>query len=188
VSGEELGPCAVVLPSAITTMKNVELSRLGLALSICLLLQSSPSLEAQTPADFSGVWQQDVSRSVPQRKSGRARELKIQQIGQVLTVKITATTGQGVRTLDLKYEIGGEELVYTGLDGDEFHTKVRWDGESLVFDTVEHERGKTIVSKQIWTLAEGGKILREVKQSKDPGETAESVAIYARSSPPATSH
>lgn len=132
------------------------------------------------PADFSGAWQQDVSQSVPQRKSKRARELKIQQTGRTLSVTVSTKTGQGERTLDLKYEIGGQELVYTGLDGDEFHTKVRWDGESLVFDTVERERGRQIVSKQIWTLAEGGKVLREVKQVKEAGEPAESLAIYEK--------
>jgi hypothetical protein len=66
------------------------------------------------------------------------------------------------------------------LDGDEFHTKVRWDGESLAFDTVEHERGKEIVSKQIWTLAEGGKVLREVKQTKEADEQTESLAMFAK--------
>ena len=100
-----------------------------------------------------------------QKKSQRPRALKIQQMGRLLAVKVITPTNEGVRTLDLKYQIGGEELVYTGLDGDEFHTKLRWDGENLVFDTVEHERGKEIVSKQIWTLAEGGTVLRELKQS-----------------------
>jgi len=98
-------------------------------------------------------------------------------------VKITTQTNDGPRSLDLKYEIGGPELVYTGLDGDEFHTKVRWDGESLAFDTVEHERGREIVSKQTWTLADGGAVLREVKQSGEAGKPAESVAIYEKVEP-----
>ena len=159
-------------------MRNLELSTLSLTLSAFVLLHPLPSLQAQQPLDFSGTWRQDLSRSVPQRKSSRARELKIQQIGQVLTVQVTTKTGEGLRTLNLKYEIGAQELVYTGLDGDEFHTKVRWDGESLVFDTIEHERGKQIASRQIWTLTEGRKILRELKQVKDADEAAESLAIY----------
>jgi hypothetical protein len=162
-------------------MRNLELSTLSLTLSAFVLLHPSPSLQAQQPVDFSGTWRQDLSRSVPLRKSSRARELKIQQIGQVLTVQVTTKTGEGLRTLNLKYEIGGQELVYTGLDGDEFHTKVRWEHESLVFDTIEHERGKQIVSRQIWTLADGRKILREVKQVKDADEPAESLAIYESS-------
>jgi len=132
------------------------------------------------PVDFSGVWRQDVSRNVPQRKSKGARELKIQQAGRILTVQVINIMSEGKRSLDLKYEIGGQELVYTGLDGDEFHTRVRWDGESLVFDTVEHERGKKIVSKQTWTLANGGTVLREVKHVREAGEPAESVAVYEK--------
>jgi hypothetical protein len=161
-------------------MKTAESLRLVLTLSVCLLVYSSPLLRAQMPPDFSGTWQQDVSQSVPLKKSQRPRELRIQQVGRALAVQVVTQTNEGARALDLKYEIGGEELVYTGLDGDEFHTKVRWDGESLAFDTVEHERGKEIVSKQIWTLAEGGKVLREVKQTKEADEQTESLAMFAK--------
>lgn len=159
-------------------MQRASLSRAVRTLWVCLLLYSSPLLLAQRLFDFSGSWQQDVSRSVPPRKSQRSRELTIRQTGPTLAVKTTTENREGRRTLDLKYEIGGQELVYVGLDGDEFHTKVHWDGESLVFDTIEHERGKEIVSKQTWTLAEDGKVLREVKQFTEAGEPAESVAIF----------
>jgi hypothetical protein len=101
-------------------------------------------------------------------------------MGRILAVKVITQMNQSTRTLDLEYQIGGEELVYTGLDGDEFHTKLRWDGGSLVFDTVEHERGKEIVSKQIWALADGGTVLREVKQSKETGELTESLAVFTK--------
>jgi hypothetical protein len=161
-------------------MTNAKLLALGWVLSVLLLFHPSPFLGAEMPVDFSGVWQQDVSRSVPQRKSKGAREMKIQQIGRILTIKITTNTNKGTQSLDLKYEIGGQELIYTGLDGDEFHTKVRWDGESLVFDTVEHERGRQIMSKQTWTLVNGGAVLREVKQVPEAEEPGESVAIYEK--------
>jgi hypothetical protein len=163
-------------------IKKGAFSRLSLSLFVCLSLYSWPSLEAQVAVDFSGVWQQDVSRSVPPGKSKRSRELKIQQTGGTLTVKVTSKNGESVRTLDLNYEIGGQELIYKGLDGDEFHTKVHRDGESLVFDTIEHERGRQIVEKQIWTLAEHGKILREVKQVQEAGGPKESVTVYEKSS------
>ena len=148
-------------------------------LSIGLALLSSPGVHPQISPDFSGIWQQDVSRSVPQRDSKRTRELTIRQTGQMLTVKITQT-GSHPGSLDLKYNIGGQELVYTGLDGDEFHTKVHQDGASLVFETIEHERGKQFVSKQTWTLVDSGKTLQEVKQGGEAGKAAESVTIYNR--------
>ena len=59
-----------------------------------------------------------------------------------------SNNGHGERNLDLTYEIGGKELVYTGMDGDEYHSKVHWEGDSLVFTTVEHERGRLIPSEE----------------------------------------
>jgi hypothetical protein len=153
-------------------------SPFGLIASVAVLLLSRPVSAAQP--DFSGTWHQDLSRSVPVGNSRNAKELDIQQTGPELTVNTRTTTGQGERSLNLKYEVGGPELVYKGLDGDEFHTKVRWNGESLVFDTVEHERGREIVSQQIWTLAENGKILREVKHSQRAGQPTESLAVFER--------
>lgn len=130
-------------------MKRIAVPILALALFTCPM--------ADAGSDFSGLWRQDASRSVPEGKQGRLREMQIQQHNAALTVKVTTKRSSGPRSLDLKYEIGGNELIYTGLDGDEFHTRVRWRGESLVFDTVEHQRGKQFVSKQIWTLTDGGK-------------------------------
>jgi hypothetical protein len=147
--------------------------------SICLLFLSAPATP-QAPRNFSGVWHQDLSRSVPPRKSAGAREMVVQQDGQSLSVKTRANASQGVRSLDLTYEIGGKALVYTGLDGDEFHSAVRWAGESLVFDIVEHERGTEITSQRVWTLDEGGNVLREVRKFEREGQAAESVAIFER--------
>ena len=157
--------------------------QVGFNLCVCILLValSAFAIGAETSVNFSGAWHQDLSRSVPPAKSNNLRDLDIQHAGNALTVKVRTETSRGVRTLDLTYEIGGRELVYTGLDGDEFHTKVRWQGESLVFDTIEHERGSEIVSQQVWTIAGGGNILREVKRRKSDGQPAESVAIFQKS-------
>ncbi len=164
----------------ITGMKNYRWPRLGFNPWIGLLFVILFATGAEASVDFSGLWHQDVSRSVPPGNPTRRRELDIQQAGNVLTVKVSTETSRGARALHLEYEIGGRELVYTGLDGDEFHTKVRWEGENLVFDTIEHERGSEIVSQQIWSLAEGGKLLREVKRSKTARQPAESVAIFEK--------
>jgi hypothetical protein len=68
--------------------------------------------------------------------------------------------------LDVQYEIGGKETVYTGLDGDEFHSRLTFDGDQFVFTIVEHERGKEIKSKEIWSLTDSGKTLKRVKGDK----------------------
>ena len=95
-------------------------------------------------------------------------------------MKLLTNPGPGARAIVLNYSIGGNELVYTGLDGDEFHTKAHWDGESLVFDIVEHERGREIVSKQTWKLTDDGRVLQEVRQVQRDGAPAKSVAVFEK--------
>jgi hypothetical protein len=113
---------------------------------------------------FTGTWQQNNERSVPPpRNKSYAFKMTVDASDTILRVHITSNNGRGDQKLDLTYEIGGKELVYTGLDGDEYHSRVRWDGSALVFNITEHERTREIPSSEIWTLADSGKSLRRVK-------------------------
>jgi hypothetical protein len=130
-------------------------------------------VHAETRPDFSGVWQQMNDRCVPKPKDKHASyRLVIDQNGSALRLGITTNKG----SLHLDYVVAGGELVYTGLDGDQFHTKVRWDGPSLVFDTVEYERGHKVLAKEVWTLTDASRTLRRVKEEDEPGE--HSTATY----------
>ncbi len=80
----------------------------------------------------------------------------------------------------MTYEIGGKELVYTGMDGDEYHSKVHWEGDALVFTTVEHERGRLIPSEEAWKLIDSGKSLQRVKTSGAPDEESKTVYVLER--------
>lgn len=93
--------------------------------------------------------------------------MRVEIDGLALRVHIDTAGSRGERSLDLKYEIGGKELVYRGLDGDEYHSKVNWSGNSLFFTTVEHEAGRQIHSTETWTVIEAGKTLQRVKISGD---------------------
>ena len=128
---------------------------------------------AQTRADYSGVWQQVNGRCIPKPKNKHVSyRLEVEQKDSSLRLRITTDKGH----LNLDYQTAGKELVYTGLDGDEFHTNVRWDGQSLLFDTVEYERGHKVLAKEVWTLLDGGHTLRRVKEEDEPGE--HSTATY----------
>ena len=59
-------------------------------------------------------------------------------------METTAANSKGTRRLVVTYEIGGPETVYKGLDGDEFYSRVHYDGSTLIFDTVQHEDGREI--------------------------------------------
>jgi DNA gyrase/topoisomerase IV subunit A len=56
-----------------------------------------------------------------------------------------------------------------GTDGDEFHSIVVWKDGTLVLDITEIEGGKQLESTEIWSLTDGGKGLKRVRQTAKSG-------------------
>jgi hypothetical protein len=112
------------------------------------------------PGEFDGKWRQ---------KSKSARELIIKLDGE--TLMLTMKGPGKIHSVNMTFQIGGPEVTYTGLDGDEFHIKAIRDGDSLVFDGTEHEDGSILRVHEVWTLRNegGGKILVDTKNAKSPG-------------------
>jgi len=127
----------------------------------------------QSSTDFTGHWQEKT-------KSGMQRDLEIEQNSRNLRVKTVVTNSEETRNLEVKYEIGGPETTYTGLDGDQFRSSVRWDGKTLVFDTTEHEAGSEIPQKTVWTLLGDGDVLQVDRTVTKSGKTSHSLTTYAR--------
>jgi hypothetical protein len=146
---------------------------LAQSLAVFIPLFLAISVNTQTPTDFTGHWRQ-------QNESGSQRQLDIEQNGQSLLVKTMVTNSQGTRRLEVKYVIGGPETSYKGLDGDEFRSSVRWDGSTLVFDTVEHEDRRDIPEKTVWTLTGDRNTLQVARQSAKSAKTTPSLTIYVR--------
>jgi hypothetical protein len=130
------------------------------------------SKSAQAPADFTGHWRQ--------ANSSAARQIEIEQKGQSLRVKTTATNSGGTRNAEEKFEIGGAATSYLGLDGDQFRSTVHWDGAALVFDTVEQEDGKEIPQKTVWTLSKDNNTLQIDREMTKSGKTTHSSNTYQR--------
>ena len=139
---------------------------------LLVLLLTIP-VYGKAPADFSGRWQQQTS-------SGAQRQMEIEQTDQNLRVKTTVTTSEGRRQLEVKYEIGGPETTYIGLDGDEFRSSVGWDGSSLVFQTTEHEAGSEVPQKAVWTLSADGNTLQVDRESTKLGKATRSSTSWLR--------
>jgi len=131
------------------------------------------SASAQSSTDFTGHWRQETNSSVQ-------RQLEIEHNRKSLVVKTISTNSQGTRRLEVKYEIGGPPTTYTGLDGDEFRSSVRWDNEALVFETIEHEDGSEIPQKAVWTLSEDRNTLRAERDVTKSGKTTHSSTTYTR--------
>jgi len=138
-----------------------------------LVLVLAASTNAQTPTDFTGRWRQ-------QTKPGTLRQLEVEQKSSTLRVKTMVSNSEGTRNLEVRYEIGGPETTYKGLDGDEFRSSVRWDGPTLVFDTIEHEDASEIPQKVVWTLSADGNVLQVDKQVTKSGKAAHSSAAFVR--------
>jgi hypothetical protein len=143
----------------------------GLSAFILLFLASFVS--GQSLTDFTGHWQEKTN-------SGMQRHLEVEQNGRNLRVKTVVTKSQGTRDLEVKYEIGGPETTYTGLDGDQFRSSVRSDGKTLVFDTIEHEAGSDISQKTVWTLLGDGDVLQVDRTITKSGKTSHSLTAYVR--------
>jgi hypothetical protein len=131
---------------------------------VLLALLAGISASGQVPPDFTGHWGQNTA-------SGVQRQLDIEQNGLTLRVKTTVTNSKGSRQLEVTWRIGGPETVYKGLDGDEFHSSVHWDGNSLVFETVESEGGNKIPETTVWTLSEDRKSFQVKRRSEGKGES-----------------
>jgi hypothetical protein len=140
---------------------------------VLLVLLLGICANGQAPTDFTGDWREQAG-------SRSQRHLAIKQNGQMLQVNTTVTTSKGSRHLEVTYQIGGPETVYKGLDGDEFHSSVHWNGNALLFDTVEHEDGKELPETTIWTLSEDRNRLQVKRQSTKSAGNGESLTTYVR--------
>ena len=155
-----------------------------LIVSVVLLSLSSYPLPSsgmggEAKLGMAGTWQQNNERCVPPpRNKSYSYKMTVELSDNILRVHITSNNGHGERQNAFTYEIGGKELVYIGSDGDEFHARVHWDGDALVFDIVEHEGVRLIRSRDTWTLIDSGKSLQRVRES--PDERSRAIYVLER--------
>ncbi len=137
-------------------------------IAICLIVFLCATLVgAQTRPNFSGTWKQNMEKSTTKSSWLKSYVNKIEQ--QDVNLKVTTTTvgDRGERTYDRTYVIGKEDKNQDH-EGDQFTTNVRWDGNTLVFDTMEKEHDATLTSKETWTLSDDGKMLTKTIHRSGP--------------------
>jgi negative regulator of sigma E activity len=145
------------------TMKNKSLLR---NVFLCVLSFSAIAWSQDKP-NFSGTWKQNMEKSSTKSSWLKSYVNKIEQTDTTLKVTTTTVGDRGERTYDRTYTIGKEETS-KGSDGDEFTTTVKFDKSSLMFDTVEKERGTNLTSHETWTLSPDGKTLTKVLKRSGP--------------------
>jgi hypothetical protein len=134
--------------------------------------------------DFSGTWELSGERSTPKR-TGKAT-LHIDHRDPQLTVETTMFRGAGEpRHAVQHYSTDGRTSVTTGADGDEFHTSIVWEGESLVFSIEEHEDGRILRSREKWTLIQNAAALERVREDSQASlaGSERQILIYLRKAP-----
>jgi hypothetical protein len=132
---------------------------------------------AQTRPDFSGTWKQNLEKSPSKSSWLKSYVNKIEL--QDTSLKITTTTvgDRGERTYDRTYVIGKEEKSQDR-EGDQFTTNVKWEGNRLVFQTVEREHDATLTSKEVWTLSDDGKTLtKNIHRSGPRGDSDQTYVL-----------
>jgi len=113
---------------------------------------------AQTRPDFSGTWKQNMEKSPTKSSWLKSYVNKIELQDASLKVIVTMVGDRGENTYTRSYTVGKEEKSQDR-EGDQFTTSVKWEGNALVFETVEKEHDAILTSKEVWTLSDDGKTL-----------------------------
>jgi hypothetical protein len=146
-----------------------------------LLLLMAAGLCAQTRPDFNGLWRQNNERCTPKRtSSGFDYSNRIAQSDLDLKVTTITKGDRGERSYDRAYKTDGSEQISKDAEGDEFHTRVSWELDKLVFDTVEKDRAGTITTTETWTLIDSGKTLKKVRRTSGPRGDSEVTYILEK--------
>jgi hypothetical protein len=129
--------------------------------SLILILLLACAARPQGQPNFTGTWKQDNSRSTIRPGSTIQYSNRIEQRDQRVSVTtiLGANGDRKESTYTREYMIGGGPKVTTDREGDQFTNTVKWEGDSLVFETVEKEKSATLTSQEVWTLSQDGKTL-----------------------------
>jgi len=147
------------------------------SIAIYLLTSLVGLAGAQTRPDFTGTWKQNLEKSSTKSSWLKSYVNKIEQQDTNLKVTTTTVGDRGERTYDRTYVIGKEEKSQDR-EGDQFTTNVKWEGNTLVFETVEKEHDAVLTSKEVWTLSDGGKTLtKNIHRSGPKGDSDQTYVL-----------
>ena len=131
-----------------STQSSGELNMRPLILILLLACAARPPGQP----NFTGTWKQlEEPRSSQDRRFNTQNRLAQQEQKLSVTTILGANGDRQESTYTREYEIGGEPKVTTDREGDQFTNIVRWEGDSLMFETVKKEKSATLTSPEVWT-------------------------------------
>src|SRR5215472_12030348 len=140
-------------------------------IAICVLLFLVASAGAQSRPDFSGTWKQNLEKSPTKSSWLKSYVNKIELQDANLKVTTTTVGDRGERRYDRTYVIGTEQKSQDR-EGDLFTPNLKWEGNTLVFETVEKQHDAVLTSKEVWTLSGDGKTLtKNIHRSGPRGDS-----------------
>lgn len=103
---------------------------------------------------------------------------KIRQKGADLRVETTITGSRGVSSHENTYTMDGKKQVTKDSDGDALTRSVQWEGNTLVFLTMEKDRGQPLTTRELWTLSDHGKTLVKTRHPTGPPGVTDQKYVY----------
>lgn len=137
---------------------------------LVLAISGSALLSAQSTAGYAGVWKLNNDLSEPKRNGDVTLQISFEApelIMEVTSTRSSSPPRHSTQTLLLD----GKQTTWIGADGDRFDATVERKNDSLLVSIVEHEDGRTLRSKETWTLTENGQRIARVRDRE--GKTPE---------------
>jgi len=148
---------------------------------------AATSALAQGKADFSGAWKMNVEKSDPMGGGGGGGGGGGMMRDAVTTITQTATeltivTKFGENSRTLTYKLDGSESVNPGMRGGETKSKAKWDGASLVIESISNVSGPNgdmqVASKEVRSLGADGKTMMVVVTRQGPNGEMVRKSVY----------
>src|SRR3954447_5802160 len=142
---------------------------------------------AQGKPDFSGTWTLDTAKSDPapagRGGGGGAATLTIKQTATELAIQSEGR--QGPQTMTYKLDGSESKNEQMGRGGAQtIVSKAKWDGANLVIESSREIQGMSITTKEVRSLAPGGKEMKVETTIQTPQGEQKRNAVYTKSCSP----
>jgi hypothetical protein len=137
---------------------------------------------AQTHPNFSGTWKQDDSRSTVRPGSTLKYSNKIEHHDPKLSKTTILDYGDRAPTpYTQTYTTDGKPVKSSDREGDEFTTTVKWEGDTLVFETGEKEKTGALFTRETWTLsADGTTLTKKIHRTGGRGGDSDQTYVLVK--------
>jgi hypothetical protein len=154
-------------------------------LRILAVLGAALLAMGQQKPDFSGEWKLLNEKSDFGGVSYPARMTRIVVHKEPeLFITTFQADRSGESTTEVKYTIGGGEVVNTTRSG-EVRSKLRWEGDVLVVLSKREVRGMALGAEEKWSLSPDGKTLTQDSSIDTPSGTITMKLIFEKQAPAA---